>query len=250
MLDPEKPVPPEKLIDLFVSRRDQPAVFRHAAKIITLVAVVVGLAALWRWTPLADMVDLDSARALAGWIQQQPLAPLLVAATYVVGGVVALPVTLMIIATVLVFGAWLGLLYALAGSLLSALAVFGIGRWIGRETVRRFAGSLINRLSRKLSEAGLWAVITFRIVPVAPFSVINLIAGVSEIRWRDFALGTLVGMLPGVIAVVLLADRIAASLRNPDLEEMSLLLGAIALVGLGLAGLRRWIQRKRSTTPS
>ena len=121
---------------------------------------------------------------------------------------------------------------------------------MGRETVRRFAGSLINRLSRKLSEAGLLTVITFRIVPVAPFSVINLIAGVSEIRWRDFALGTLVGMLPGVIAVTLLADRIAASLRNPEIEEISLLLGAILLMGIGLVGLRRWLQRKRSGTSS
>jgi phosphatidylserine/phosphatidylglycerophosphate/cardiolipin synthase-like enzyme/uncharacterized membrane protein YdjX (TVP38/TMEM64 family) len=250
MLDPEKPVSPEKLFDLFISPREQPAAFRHAAKIISLVAVVAGLAALWRWTPLGDMIDLASARALAGWIQRQPLAPLMVGAVYVLGGVVALPVTLMIIATVLVFGAWPGLVYALAGSWLSAVAVFGLGRWMGRATVRRFAGSLINRLSRKLSKAGLLTVITFRILPVAPFSVINLIAGVSEIRWRDFALGTLLGMLPGVIAVVLLADRIAASLRNPELEEVSLLLGAIALVGLGLAGLRRWLKRKRFAASS
>jgi phospholipase D1/2 len=250
MLDPEKPVSPEKLFDLFVSPREQPAVFRHAVKIFLLVAVVAGLAALWRWTPLGEKVDLDSARALAGWIQRQPLAPLMVGAVYVLGGVVALPVTLMIIATVLVFGTWPGLVYALAGAWLSANAVFGIGRWMGRATVRRFAGSLINRLSRKLSEKGLLTVITLRILPVAPFSVINLIAGVSEIRWRDFALGSLVGMLPGVIAVVLLADRITASLRNPELEEVSLLLGSIILVGLGLVGLRRWLQRKPSTASS
>ncbi len=250
ILDPEKPVSPEKLLNLFVSPREQPAAFRHAVKIIALVAVVAGLAALWRWTPLGDQVDLDSARAVAGWIQQQPLAPLLVAVAYVLGGIVALPVTLMMIATVLVFDTWLGLLYALAGSWLSALAVFGLGRWMGRATVRRFAGSLINRLSRRLSEKGLLAVITLRIVPVAPFSVINLIAGVSEIRWRDFALGSLVGMLPGVIAVVLLADRIAASLRNPEPGQVFLLLGTIALVGLGLVGLRRWLQRKPSAASS
>ena len=250
LLDPEKPVSPDKLLNLFVSPREQSAALRHTAKIFILVLVVAGLAVLWRYTPLGDMIDLDAARSLAVWIQQQPLAPLLVAAVYVLGGLLALPVTLMIIATVLVFGTWLGLLYALAGSWMSAVAVFSLGRWMGRQTVRRFAGSLINRLSRKLSEAGLLTVITFRIVPVAPFSVINLIAGVSEIRWRDFALGTLVGMLPGVIAVVRLADRITASLRNPDLGQVTLLLGSIGLVGLALIGLRRWLKRKRSATPS
>jgi uncharacterized membrane protein YdjX (TVP38/TMEM64 family) len=215
-------------------------------KIFVLIAVTAGLAVLWRWTPLGDYVDLASARALAAWIKAQPLAPLLVAGVYVAGGLVALPVTLMIIATVAVFGTWLGLLYALAGSWLSAAILFGIGRLMGRNTVRRFAGGLLNRLSRRLSEKGLLTVVTFRIVPVAPFSVVNLIAGVSEIRWRDFALGTLIGMFPGVVAVAFLADRIAASLRHPDLQQVGILLASIFLVGLGLAGLRRWIRRKRS----
>jgi phospholipase D1/2 len=250
LLDPEKPVPPDKLLNLFVGPEQQPAAFRHFGKILILVAVVAALAALWRWTPLKEWVDLDAARALAAWIHQQPLAPLLVAAVYVIGGLVAFPVTLMIIATVVVFGTWPGLLYALAGSWLNAVALFAIGRWMGRDTVRRFAGSLLNRLSRKLSEAGLLAVITFRIVPAAPFSVINLIAGVSEIRWRDFALGTLIGMLPGIVAIVLLADRIAASLRHPDLGQATLLLASIAAVGLGLLWLRHWVKAKRSGTSS
>ncbi len=56
-------------------------------------------------------------------------------AGYVLGGLVAFPVTLMVIATVLVFGPWWGLLYALTGSELSALAVFGTGRLLGRHKV-------------------------------------------------------------------------------------------------------------------
>lgn len=250
LLDPEKPVPPDELLDLFVSPEQQPAAFRHALKILILIAVVAGLAVLWRWTPLGDYVDLASARTMATWIKAQPLAPLLVAGVYVAGGLVALPVTLMIIATVAVFGTWLGLLYALAGSWLSAATLFGIGRLMGRNTVRRFAGGLLNRLSRTLSDKGLLTVVTFRIVPVAPFSVVNLIAGVSEIRWRDFALGTLIGMVPGVVAVALLADRIAASLRHPDLEQVAILLASIFLVGLGLVGLRHWIKRKHSGSSS
>ena len=165
------------------------------------------------------------------------------AAAYVLGSLVALAITLMIIATVVVFGPWMGFLYASAGSWLSAMVVFSLGRWMGRDLVRRFAGSLLNRLSRKLSGSGLLAVITVRIVPVAPFSVVNLIAGVSEIRWGDFALGTLVGMLPGIAAVVVLADRIAESLRHPDLTHVTVLMAAVALVGLALVALRRWVKR-------
>ena len=215
-------------------------------KVILLIAGVLLLAALWRWGPAAEWVDMESARAVGEWIRHQPLTPLLVVSAYILGGTIAFPVTLMIMATVLVFGPWLGLFYALAGSEISALVVFGAGRFLGRDTVRRFAGSLLNRLSQKLSDSGLAAIITLRIVPVAPFSVINLIAGVSEMRLKDFAIGTLVGILPGVVAIAFLADRIADAVRRPDLIHFTILVVALGLVGGGLIGLRRWLKSKHT----
>lgn len=250
LLDPEKPVEPDELFDYFIRPKQQPFAYRHLMKVIFLIAGVLALAAIWRWTPAGEWVDIASARSAGEWIRRQPLTPLLVIAAYIFGGMIAFPVTLMIMATVMVFGPWWGLAYALAGSELSALVVFGSGRLLGRDAVRRFAGSLLNRLSQKLSDSGLTAIITFRIVPVAPFSVINLIAGVSEIRVKDFAIGTFVGMLPGVAAIALLADRISDSLRHPDMARFAALGIAVLLVGGGLVGLRRWVKRKRGDRPS
>lgn len=245
LLDPEKPVEPDELFDHFVSPEQQPLAYRHLLKILILVVGVIALAAVWRWTPVNEWVDVASVQNAGEWVRRQPLTPVLVLAGYVLGGLVAFPVTLMVIATVLVFGPWWGMLYALTGSELSALAVFWAGRLLGRDTVRRFAGSLLNRISQRLSDAGLMTVITFRIVPVAPFSVINLVAGVSEIRWRDFALGTFLGMVPGVLTVVLLADRIAESLRSPDMGQFAVLGVTVLAVAAGLVGLRRWIKGRR-----
>ncbi|AOY58257.1 MULTISPECIES: VTT domain-containing protein [Desulfococcus] len=245
LLDPERPVSPNELVDYFVSPEQQSSAYRHLVKVILLIAVVILMAALWRWTPAGDWIDLASLRTAGDWIRKQPLTPIWIPAAYVVAGMAAFPVTLLIIATVLVFGPWQGFFYALSGAELSAVAVFAIGRCLGRDAVRRFAGSLINRLSRKLSASGMKAVITFRIVPVAPFSVINLIAGVSEIRFRDFALGTFVGMLPGVTATVLLADRIYETFRMPDLGHFATMAGAVVLVAAGLFALRRWLRSRR-----
>jgi phosphatidylserine/phosphatidylglycerophosphate/cardiolipin synthase-like enzyme/uncharacterized membrane protein YdjX (TVP38/TMEM64 family) len=245
LLDPEKPVEPDELVDHFISPDQQPSAYRHLLKVIILLACVVGLAALWRWTPANQWLNVASAMAVAEWIRQQPLSPLLVLAVHVAGGLVVFPVTLMIIATVIVFGPWWGPLYSLLGATLSALVTFGAGHFIGREAVRRISGSLVNRLSRKLSRSGLLTVITLRIVPVAPFSVINMIAGVSHIRLKDFLLGTVIGMLPGITAIAVLADRIAESLKQPDLGSFAALGAALAAVGLGLVGLRYWIKRQR-----
>ena len=246
LLDPEKPVEPDELVDHFISPEQQPSAYRHLLKGVILLAVVVALAALWRWTPANQWLNVTSALALAEWIRQQPLSPLLVLAFHVAGGLVVFPVTLMIIATVVVFGPWWGSLYSLLGATLSALVTFGAGHVAGRETVRRISGSIVNRLSRKLSRSGLLTVITLRVVPVAPFSVINVIAGISHIRLKDFLLGTVIGMIPGVIAIAVLADRIAKSLKQPDLGSLAALGAAVAAVGLGLIGLRHWIKRKRS----
>lgn len=247
-LDPEKPVAPHELLDYVVPPEQQPSAYRHILKIVLLVAGVLALGALWRWTPASEWLDMQSAKAAGHWIREQPFTPVLVLLVYVLGGMVAFPVTLMVVATVVVFGPWWGGLYVLAGSQASAITVFWVGRWLGRDAVRRFAGNLFNRLSRKLSASGLMAVITFRIVPVAPFSIINLIAGSSGIRPRDYMLGTLIGMLPGMIATIVLADRLAVSLSQPDIGTFAVFGGFIVLVIIGLTALRRWIRQKRGTT--
>ena len=251
LLDPEKPVEPDELLDYLLRHERQSFAYRHLLKIVLLIAGVLVLAALWRWTPVGQWIDLQSAQAAGQWIRQQPLTPLLVVVTYILGGLIAVPVTLMITATVIVFGPWWGVVYALAGSVLSALLVFGLGRLLGRDAVRRLAGSLLNRLSQNLSDAkGLATIITFRILPVAPFAVVNLIAGVSEIRARDFAMGTAVGMLPGVITIALLANRLVDTLRHPDVIRFTALGGAMVLAGGGLIALRQWIKHKRGDDTS
>jgi hypothetical protein len=53
-------------------------------------------------------------------------------------------------------------------------------------------------------------------------------------------------MLPGVVTIVLLSDRIAASLRAPDLFHLSILGLTIVAVGAGLWLLRRWVKGKQA----
>jgi phosphatidylserine/phosphatidylglycerophosphate/cardiolipin synthase-like enzyme/uncharacterized membrane protein YdjX (TVP38/TMEM64 family) len=248
LLDPEKPVEPDEFIDQVITPDQQKPAYRHMLKVSLLLLAVAGLAAVWRWTPLSDWLNIDTAKTAAGWIKQSDFTPLLVPLAYVIGGLVALPVTLMIIATVAVFGPWAGAGYALVGAELSALASFGVGHLLGPGAVSRIAGNRINRLNCALSERGMLTVITLRIVPVAPFSVINFIAGVSDIRFRDFAIGSFIGMLPGVIAIAFLTDRIVASLREPSATSILILIGAIVLVILSITGLRYWLKRRREAS--
>ncbi len=163
---------------------------------------------------------------------------------FTVAGCVGVPITLLIVATVVVFGPWAGAAYALVGAELAALGSFGLGHALGRDAVGRLGGAKVNRISRKLADHGLLTTIMLRIVPVAPFAVINVIAGVSGVRFRDFALGNLVGVLPAVLVVAFLTDRVVDSLREPSMAALGVLAATILFVAGGALALRYWLRSR------
>jgi len=159
---------------------------------------------------------------------------------FVVGGLMMIPITVMIGAAAIIFPAHLGVLYALAGSLLSSLATYLIGAGIGRQTIRKLAGSRLNRLSKRLARQGILTMAVVRNLPVAPFTIVNMVAGASHIKLKDFLLGTAVGMLPGIIAITVFADRVAAAVKNPQWINISVAAGIALVLALGL-----WLTQKR-----
>ena len=142
--------------------------------------------------------------------------------------------------TAVVFGPVLGTIYGLIGATISGATTFAIGRHLSREVVRRLAGRRLNNLSRRLGERGLLAIIFVRVVPVGPFSIVNIVAGASHIRWRDFLLGTLIGILPGVAGAAIFVDRVAAAIREPGIATFVL----VAAAGAALVALVWTITRK------
>jgi uncharacterized membrane protein YdjX (TVP38/TMEM64 family) len=123
---------------------------------------------------------------------------------------------------------------------LSALLTFFLGRLVGRQAIERWS-SRVHRLSRRLGEKGILAVVTVRVIPIAPFSIVNLIAGATHIRAKDFFVGTVIGELPGLIALSIFVDQITSTVRHPGPGSYALLAGsAIAIVG-GVWLLRRWL---------
>jgi phospholipase D1/2 len=244
LLDPEKPIEPDELLDYLIRPDSQRPAYRHFLNITGIIAVVLILAAIWRWTPLAEYLNIETVTQFAQWLKTHPLSPLLVPLAYIVLGLVAFPLTLLIMATIIVYGPWWGGWYALLGTTLSAVMMFLLGHVLGKNIVGRFSGSLINLVNQRLSKSGLVAVLVFRIIPVAPFSLINLVAGVSAISLRDFFLGTLIGILPGITATAFISDRLFESLRQPDISTFTALFAVIVVFGAALIGVRKWIRQR------
>jgi phospholipase D1/2 len=182
---------------------------------VASVAVLFGFAlAAWAWAPVPD-VDPET---LAVWLRPYRYAwyalPLVVA-VFVLLGLVLVPVVLLIAVTGIVFGPVLGPLYAMAGSLASASAGFAIGRWMGAGRVERLGGERIVKLIHSVRRNGTLAVFLVRKVPV-PFTLANVVVGASPIRFRDFLIGTTLGMTAIVVALAGFGYQLTRVLSEPS----------------------------------
>jgi uncharacterized membrane protein YdjX (TVP38/TMEM64 family) len=116
---------------------------------------------------------------------------------------------------VLAFGPWKGFVYAMTGVLIAGMASFIPGSFVGRDTVRRVAGKRLRPVTKFMRQRGLIAVTLVRLVPIAPFPVVNLVMSAMRVKLWHFVLGTFIGMLPGMLATTVLSEQLAAMLEEP-----------------------------------
>jgi phospholipase D1/2 len=243
VFDPERPIRPDELVAQFVPKDARKPVPQRLIGLGVLALLLGLLAVAWRATPLKDTVNLASMISLAGQLQSMPFTPVIAIACFTLAGSVMVPVTVLIAVTGIVFGPFHGALYAIAGSTLSAALSYGLGAWIGRETVRELLGARINRLSRRIGKRGILAVMVVRVLPIAPFMIVNVVAGASHIRLRDFLIGTVFGMAPGIVLTVTFAHHLAEAARRPTAAAIAVLV----LVGLVLIAAALGLQKLFST---
>jgi phospholipase D1/2 len=251
--DVNEVVPDEEFIDpsrpydaqIFPQERRKPAL-RHILSASIGMLVLVLLAGTWQWTPLRELLDLWAMAAYLEEFAKGPMAPLVTIVAFLVGGLLVVPVLVLIAVTILAFGPWWGFLYALIGMTLSALLTFFIGRLLGRKLMDHLSGSRVYRVSRAFAAKGILAVAMLRLLPVAPFSIVNAIAGASHIRAKDFFVGTVIGEMPGLLSLALFIDQVSEAVRHPGPASFGLLAAITGLILLSVFALNRWNQAREA----
>ena len=241
--DPERPIDPEVFVDMMAERRPVRRNLSGIARLTLIAAAVAALVLVWQVTPLRDYADFETVERAVATIESDPLAPVYVILGFVLSGLIAFPVMIAIAVTAVTFGAWLGLAYAAAGALASALVTYGVGALVGAGLIESLLGRRFTRISRRIKDKGILAVAAIRMVPIAPFTVVNLLAGASRIRLRDYTIGTLLGLIPGLLVIAPLGRQAYEVLTDPSIEDTLMLLG-LALVWLTVSfGLQRLVSR-------
>ena len=206
------------------------------------ILVAIALALVWRYTPLADVVTAKSVIAFAGSFADYWWAPLAFVLSYTPATLVMFPRWLITLAAVAIFGPWAAFAYAQLGVVLAALCGYAMGKLVSLDTVRHMAGPRIHRLTRLLRRRGLVAVTLVRLVPIAPFIVVNVVMGAMRIRLHHYVIGTVIGMLPGLLATTVLGDQLTAAIFEPTRANLWIAaIAALALATIAFAG-QRWLR--------
>ena len=134
---------------------------------------------------------------------------------YALRPLVLFPASLLTIASGLVFGPILGIVFTIVGENASANFAFFLARWLGREAVaaREYEGSFAEKWDKRLSQNGLVTVLIMRLI-YFPFDLVNFSCGLTSMRQRDFAVGTFIGILPTLISFVLFGGVASAGNQN------------------------------------
>jgi len=218
---------------------------RFLLAVAALLVVITGIAAAW-WT--VGSLGIVTPEKIGGWLAEtrgHPWAPAVVVAAFLIAGMVVFPIHGVILATATVFGGWTGFAYSAVGVFFSGWAPYFIGALLGKDAVARNFGPRVQPVLRAAKEHGVLVVVGLRIVPAAPGTLTNLALGASGIRFADFIVGTLFGMLPGLIVVSLMGDRIMALLQAPSLIDIVLLALCVAAYAGIVVGAQFLVSRWR-----
>jgi len=221
----------------------------NSKKIILLIAAVAAVG-LFFYLDLGRYLTLASLKA-----NRQALADFYAAHTavtiaaflaiYIVQTALSLPgAAILSLAAGAIFGSLLGTLLAVVAATIGATLAFLVTRYLLRDLIlNRFAPRL-EGLNRELESRGFNYLLFLRLVPLFPFFLINLAAGLTRLPLRTFVLGTLIGIIPGGFVYVNAGASLAGinSLRDiasPRVLGSFLLLGLFALVPVIYGKLRK-----------
>lgn len=231
ILDPDEPLDPGYWLQRTVPVHARRAVLnRLTLTTAGLVAVIIVGVAVSQGE--LSIFQEDSFRRYLSGIRDSAWSPLILFLLFFAGGLIGVSINLLLVVATLVLGAIQALVAGIVGAQCSALIGFLIGRYVGRPLATRLSSKNVAAISRWIGRLGIPGLALVRLVPIAPFVVVNLVAGSSHLSWKTFHWGTLLGLIPGMLMVVLLTDRTSAVVQDPDWGS-GLTLAALGALALG-----------------
>jgi uncharacterized membrane protein YdjX (TVP38/TMEM64 family) len=205
-------------------------------KLFTLITVIL-LIALFFYFDLGRYLTLEALKSnqqsLADYYGAHRLAMVgCFMAIYIVQTALSLPgAAILSLSAGAIFGAVMGTVYAVSAATIGACLAFLVTRYLLRDVVQKRFGAKLEGINHELEARGLNYLLFLRLVPIFPFFLINLAAGLTRLPMRTFFIGTLIGIIPGGF-VYCNAGASLATITSISGIASPRVLGSFALLGL------------------
>jgi uncharacterized membrane protein YdjX (TVP38/TMEM64 family) len=129
-----------------------------------------------------------------------------------------------------IFGAVTATLVVNVGATIGATLAFLLARYLFRGAVEKRLGPRLEAFDAGLARGAMGYLLFLRLVPLFPFFLINLGAGLTRVPIRTYFVATMIGILPGSFVYCNAGANLA---RIDSLSEIASpgVLGALALLG-------------------
>ncbi|MBS0456463.1 MAG: FAD-dependent oxidoreductase [Proteobacteria bacterium] len=224
----------------------------HRAKWPAVAVLLVLGATIWQvgWLDGLTLTHLKQRQAeLTGWTHAHPLeSAVCFLAVYIAAVGASIPgAVVLTLAGGAVFGLVEGTLLVSFASAIGATLAFLGSRFFFRDALQARYSERLAAFDEGIERDGAWYLFTLRLVPIVPFFLVNMIAGLTPLKVRTFYWVSQVGMLPGTIAYVFAGTQLS---RIDSLSHILSpgLIGAFAAIGvlpLALRGVNQYFVARR-----
>jgi len=193
----------------------------------------------------AKALGFGDAAAVNQWLAaaRGPWSLPLAVGAFAVLAFLGVPQFVLIAAAVVAFGPWRGLAYSWTGTMASSLVGFWLGRVFGARLLAALPSQGLERFLATVAKNGLMASLVVRLVPFAPFIVVNMAAGMTTIALSDFTIGTAIGIIPKIALTAFAGNSIVQAMNGGGAAPILLLAAAAAVwLAAGWAA-RLWLRR-------
>lgn len=199
----------------------------------------------------AQALGFDGEATVEGWLDSVhgPLALPAATAAFAALAFLGVPQFMLIAAAVVAFGPVRGFAYSWVGTMVSALVGFYLGRLAGAKTLERLSSESVRRFTELVGRNGFLASLIVRLVPSAPFIVVNMAAGVTPMRVSRFIAGTALGIVPKIALTAFAGASIVQAMRGEGGHAL-LWLALVAATWLVIGWFaRRWLKTREERGP-
>ncbi len=129
----------------------------------------------------------------------------------IVATVLLLPATPLTLLSGALLGSFWGTVCAMIGNSIGAILAFLLSRYLFANFVKTKIlpkYPKIKEYEQKLFKNGFYTILLLRLIPLFPFNALNFILGVSSVKFKDYTLATIIGILPGTILFVYFGESI------------------------------------------